>query len=136
MVSDSLASLAFIINIQNIHIIFRFVFGISNSFPRGRVRVGVRKNLVVGPLGPPKSSLWATLALFLGFGPLFPYFMGHTLDVWLGRLVFGPPILVCGPLLGHLTTFWATFAPFIGPLLGHFWATLVCQGTFFQHYCQ
>jgi hypothetical protein len=81
-----------------------------------------RKNLVVGPLGPPKTNLWATLTLFLGFGPLFPYFMGHTLDVWatfLGRLVFGPLTLVFGPLLGHFTTFWVT----CGPLVGHFWAT-------------
>ena len=77
------------------------------------------KNLVVGPLGPPKTSLWATLTLFLGFGPLFPYFMGHTLDVWatfLGRLVLGTLVIVFGPLLGHFTTFWATFVPFIGPL--------------------
>ena len=30
------------------------------------------KNLVVGPLGPPKLDLWATLTLLLVFGPLFP----------------------------------------------------------------
>ena len=86
------------------------------------MNVQCNKNLVVGPLGPPKTSLWATLTLFLAFGPLFPYFLGNTLDVWatfLGRLFFGPPILVCGPLLGPLTTFWATFGPFFGPL----WAT-------------
>jgi hypothetical protein len=73
-------------------------------------------NLVVGP---PKTSLCATLTLLLGFGPLSPYFLGHTHDIWanfVGGIIFGPPILVFGPLLGHFTTFWATFIPFIGPL--------------------
>ena len=77
------------------------------------------KNLVVGPLGPSKTSLWATLTHFLGFGPLFPYFLGHKLDIWatfVGGIIFGPPVLLFDPLLGHFTTFWATFIPFIGPL--------------------
>ncbi len=83
-----------------------------NNYRYQEIDSWICKSVVVGPLGPPKTSLWATLTLFLGFGPLSPYFMGHTLDVWatfLGRLVFGP-------LLGHFTTFWATFVPFIGPL--------------------
>ena len=68
---------------------------------------------------------------FPRFWATFPLPFGPQLDVWatfLGGLFFGPPILVCGPLLGPLTTFWATFAPFFGPLwatvlMDHFWAT-------------
>ncbi len=89
------------------------------------------QNLVYGP---PKSSLWATLTLLLGFGPLFPYFMGHTLDGWdtfFSEVSFWATYTslwaTFGPLdyfLGHFRTiYWAT----LGHFGNSFWATLVAR---------